>query len=203
MANYPDCENDPNINAMYRGMRNSSLLFIYFRPLKIYSLQFMLVVRKSRIPNAGKGLFTTSAIRKGDVVVEYLGDKLTWKQCLKRYKNREHELLYVFCVTDDNCIDAKPQPHELAQYANDANGGAKNKKFKNNSQYNIIKKRAYIVATKNIPANSEILVDYGDEYWDAVRENAEKADKKKKRESVKSQKKKKSKTVKSSKKKKK
>ena len=31
----------------------------------------MLKIKKSRIPRAGKGLFTTSPIRKGDVIVEY------------------------------------------------------------------------------------------------------------------------------------
>lgn len=133
----------------------------------------MLVVRKSRIPNAGRGLFTTSPIRKGDVIVEYLGDKLTWKQVLKRYKDNLDEVRYVFCITDDNCIDAKPRKDELAQYANDANGGGKGGPFKNNCEYHIKKKRPYIVAIKNIPANSEILVDYGDEYWEALAENAE------------------------------
>jgi SET domain-containing protein len=134
----------------------------------------MLVVRKSRIPNAGRGLFTTSPIRKGDVIVEYLGDKLTWKQVLQRYKHNLDEVRYVFCITDDNCIDAKPRKEELAQYANDANGGGKkNNPFRNNCEYSIIKKRPYIVAKKNIPANAEILVDYGDEYWEAIRENEE------------------------------
>jgi SET domain-containing protein len=132
----------------------------------------MLVVRKSRIPNAGRGLFTTSPIRKGDVIVEYLGDKLTWKQVLKRYKANLDDVRYVFCITDDNCIDAKPRKEELAQYANDANGGGKGGPFKNNCEYHIKKKRPYIVAIKNIPANSEILVDYGDEYWEALAENA-------------------------------
>ncbi len=138
----------------------------------------MLVVRKSRIPNAGRGLFTTSPIRKGDVIIEYLGDRLTWKQVLQRYKHNLDEVRYVFSITDDNCIDAKPRKEELAQYANDANGGGKKGPFKNNCEYSIIKKRPYIVATKNIPANSELLVDYGDEYWEAIRENEEKERKK-------------------------
>jgi len=29
----------------------------------------------------------------------------------------------------------------------------------------------YILASKNIPANAEIFVPYGKEYWDAVRYN--------------------------------
>lgn len=137
----------------------------------------MLIVKKSRIPNAGRGLFTTSRIRKGDIIVEYLGDKLTWKQCLKRYKSDLTQLLYVFAISDENCIDAKPCPDELAQYANDANGGSGKSRFKNNCEYNVIKRRPYIVALKEIGPNSEILVDYGDEYWEAVRENAEEREK--------------------------
>ena len=139
----------------------------------------MLVVRKSRIPNAGRGLFTTSRIRKGDIIVEYLGDKLTWKQVLQRYKKNLDAVRYVFCITDDNCIDAKPRKEELAQYANDANGGGKNGPFKNNCEYHIIKKRPYIVAIKTIEPNSEILVDYGDEYWEALAENAVEKEKEK------------------------
>src|SRR6267154_1086598 len=106
----------------------------------------MLKVRPSRIRGAGRGLFTTSRIRKGDVIVEYLGEKLTWKQCIKRYKKNLKELAYVFSVSDDNCIDAKPVPDALAKYANDANGSVG--KYKNNAEYRIIKGRPYIVATK-------------------------------------------------------
>ena len=147
----------------------------------------MLVVRKSRIKGAGRGLFTTSRIRKGDAIVEYLGEKLTWKQCLKRYKQDLTQLLYVFCVNDDNCIDAKYTTDELAQYANDANGTPKEKrKYENNCEYNIIKGRPYIVATKNIPPNSEILVDYGDDYWEAVQENKEEKEKQGKKKKNKS-----------------
>ena len=131
----------------------------------------MLKVRKSTIKGAGRGLFTTSRIRKEDVIVEYLGEKLTWKQCLRRYKNNSHELVYVFCVTDDNCIDAHATPDALARLANDSNGTEFGKRKLNNAEYRIIKKRPYIVATKAIGPGSEILVNYGDEYWEAIWEN--------------------------------
>lgn len=135
----------------------------------------MLVVRKSRIKNAGRGLFTTSRIRKGDQVVEYIGQKLTWKQCLKKYKGKLEKLTYVFAVNDDNCIDAYLYPEALASFANDANGTVGKKKYHNNCEYRVRKHRPYIIATKNIPPNTEILVDYGDEYWEAIREREEEA----------------------------
>lgn len=150
----------------------------------------MLKVRKSRIEGAGKGLFTTSRIRKNDTIVEYQGEKLTWKQCLKRYKNKEQELVYVFSITDDNCIDAHSAPEALARFANDANGTEFGRKHENNAEYRIIKKKPYIVATKEIGPGAEILVDYGDEYWEAIRENAMLAEQKKVRKNVKRNKKK-------------
>ena len=128
----------------------------------------MLKVKSSRIEGAGRGLFTTSKIREGDVIVEYLGEKLTWKQCLQRYKRDLSELVYVFSVTDDNCIDAHPIPDALAKFANDANWSYDVGRYTNNCEYQIIKGRPYIVATEDINANKEILVDYGEEYWEAI-----------------------------------
>jgi len=41
----------------------------------------------------------------------------------------------------------------------------------NNAVYVQEKRRVFIEAAKNIPSNSEILVAYGKEYWDAIRHN--------------------------------
>jgi len=141
----------------------------------------MLIIKKSRIPNAGKGLFTTSPIRKGDVIVEYKGDNLTWKQCEKRYGKDIAHASYLFFISKNNCVDAETSFDELARYANDANGFNMVKGMKNNSEYDIIKSKAYIVATKNIPARAEILVDYAGDYWEVMKgEDKKKAKKKKK-----------------------
>ncbi len=138
----------------------------------------MLVVKKSRLPDAGKGLFTTTRIKKGAIIVEYTGEKLTWKQAEWRYRKSE-SMAYVFHISAKNCIDAMPCPDALARYANDANATL-SKKVENNSEYQIIKRKPYIVATKSIPANSEILVDYGDDYWEVEEEPVKKKKKKKK-----------------------
>lgn len=125
----------------------------------------MLIVKKSRIPRAGKGLFTTSPIRKGDLVVEYKGEKMTWKQCLKRYGDKIDLADYLYYVSYKNCIDAEYTSNELARYANDAEGIVKVKGFKNNCEYTNVKGVPYIQAVKNIPAGSEIYVDYAGDYW--------------------------------------
>lgn len=143
----------------------------------------MLVVKKSRIKGAGKGLFTTSRIRKGDVIVEYKGIKSTWDQAMKKYKDVK-EARYIFHITDKNTVDAQYTPHELARYANDAEApipGVK-RRFKNNAHYEVIKSKPYIVAAKNIGPGAEIFVDYSGDYWEVMLEEEEetKAEKKKK-----------------------
>lgn len=131
----------------------------------------MLYVKKSKIPKSGKGLFTTHDIKKGDVVVEYEGEKLTWKECLKRNEAQKGKGGYYFYVNAKNCVDAQYTLDALARYANDAAGFSRVPGVRNNSKYEVIKSKPYIVATRNIPAGSEILVAYGKEYWDAMKED--------------------------------
>jgi SET domain-containing protein len=136
----------------------------------------MLVVKKSRIKGAGQGLFTTSRIRKGDLIVEYKGVRSTWDKAMKKYKDVK-EAKYIFHISDKNTIDAQFTPDELARYANDAEAPIGKPRFKNNSEYRIVKGRPYIVANKNIGAGAEIFVDYSGDYWEVMLE--EEADTKK------------------------
>jgi hypothetical protein len=129
----------------------------------------MLVIKKSQIPGAGKGLYTTKPIKAGSIIVEYTGEIITWKEYLKRVE--EDKDGYLFYINDDKCIDAYNHPEAKARYANDAEGLIRVKGLTNNAQYEIIDDRAYIVATTDIPAGSEILVDYSPEYWEAIKYN--------------------------------
>jgi uncharacterized protein len=129
----------------------------------------MLYVKKSRLPKAGKGLYTTHEIKKGEKVCEYEGEKLTWKECLKRNENQKGKGAYYFFINSRNCVDAQYTLDALARYANDAAGTVRVEGIRNNSKYDIIKGKPYIVATRNIQAGSEIFVAYGKEYWDAMK----------------------------------
>lgn len=142
----------------------------------------MLYLKKSSLPKAGKGLFTDAPIKKGEIVIEYLGEVVPWKVCEKRAQ--EDKGGYVFYFNRNYCIDAYNTPEAMARYANDARGLSRVKGLNNNCVYEIRKKRAYIVATKNIAPKSEIFVDYGKEYWDSIKDNI-KAEAKKKKEAKK------------------
>lgn len=128
-----------------------------------------LTVKTSQLPNSGKGLFTTTAIKKGEKVIEYQGEIIDWKEYEKRVElNRDG---YLFFINKKKCIDAFNTPQYKARFANDAAGLGKVKGLKNNCVYEIEGDKCYIVATKNIPEGEEIFVSYSKEYWDCIRYN--------------------------------
>lgn len=144
-----------------------------------------LEVKKSTLPNAGKGLFTKREIKKGERFVEYLGEILNEKECDERAERDEYG--YMFYISKNNCIDAYHTPEAYARYANDANGISKVKGLKNNCSYDIYKRRGWIKADKNIKAGEEIFVNYGAEYWKVIRYNI-KLDKEREKEKSKKKK---------------
>lgn len=127
-----------------------------------------LYVKKSTLPNAGKGLFTKIFIPKGTKITEYKGQILTWKEVEKMAEERNG---YVFYFNRNYVIDAWKTKKGVAHYANDARGLTRVKGITNNAEYDTEKLRCFIVSTKDIPAGAEILVGYGREYWQVIRYN--------------------------------
>src|ERR1044071_6075468 len=130
-------------------------------------LEKHLFVKKSGLPDAGKGLFTRKAIPKGTRIVEYKGRVTKWKDV----KDEDGKNGFIFFVNRNHVINALPVKSALARYANDARGLSKIKGIINNCDYVTEGVRAYIEAKKDIPAGAEIFVDYGKDYWKVIREN--------------------------------
>jgi len=128
-----------------------------------------LIVKKSLLPNAGKGLFTNKPIKKNTKIIEYRGEIIDWKEYTKRVK--EDKDGYLFFINKNRCIDAFPTPRFKARYANDAAGLSRQKGLKNNSNYEVIDNKCYIVSSRDIKAGEEIFVNYTKEYWDCIRYN--------------------------------
>ena len=84
-------------------------------------LEKQLVVKKSNIPNAGKGLFTLKFIPKGTKVVEYKGKISSWKEA----DHQDGLNAYIYFINRNNVIDASKTKNALARYANDARGMGK------------------------------------------------------------------------------
>lgn len=130
-------------------------------------LEKQLFVKKSTIPDSGKGLFTKKFIPKGTRIVEYKGRISAWKDV----KDEDGKNGYIFYVTRNHVINALPVKSALARYANDARGLVRIKGLTNNCDYITDGKKAYIESKRDIPAGGEILVDYGADYWKVIREN--------------------------------
>ena len=101
----------------------------------------------------GTGAFATRTIRKGTRIIEYLGQRISWRTADKRYDDekmsRHHTFL--FTVDDKMVIDAAVHGNE-ARFINhscDPNCEAINDR-----------KRIFIEAIKTIPAGTELVYDY-------------------------------------------
>jgi uncharacterized protein len=128
-----------------------------------------LIVKTSQIPNSGKGLFTTTPIKKGSKVIEYLGEIIDWKEYEKRVERDEDG--YLFFINKKLCIDAYNTKQHKARFANDAAGLTRVKGLKNNCEYQIEGKQCFIISKRDLQPGEEIFVSYTKEYWDCVKYN--------------------------------
>ncbi len=126
-----------------------------------------LVVKTSLIAGAGLGLFTTIDRCRGDYVVEYEGRKLETKPRARYVYTGP----YVLQISRHVYIDAARVHDGVGRYMNCWKSGNKitstKQRNENNLSFELHKnKRPYAVASHNIAAGEELLVDYGQNYWD-------------------------------------
>ena len=131
-------------------------------------LEKQLIVKASRVPEWGMGLFTKKFIAKGTRIVEYKGRITTWKQVKNDSENE-----YMYAISNARVIDAKRRRKAFARYANDACGIKRIRGLANNCVYVHDKGKVFIQSIRDIAAGSEILVSYGKEYWDVRKANME------------------------------
>ena len=131
-----------------------------------------LLVKKSTISGAGKGLFTKKFIPKGSRITEYKGKISTWKDV------DHHDGLnaYIYYVNRYYVIDSSKHVKNFARYANDAKGSPNGVKLSNNCKFVNEGCRVFLESKKDISPNAELLVGYGKEYWDTLRHNQSQVD---------------------------
>lgn len=130
-------------------------------------LERHLIVKRSTLKGAGKGLFTTTDIPRGTKIVEYKGRVTSWKEV----DSHQGFNGYIYYVNRQHVIDARRAKAAVARYANDARGIVRTGGINNNCTYIIEGLKVYIKSMRRIPAGSELLVGYGKEYWDIIKEN--------------------------------
>jgi SET domain-containing protein len=144
------------------------MLLLFLRPYNRFMNKDVLVKRSS-LPGAGKGLFAKRDFKKGERIIEYGGEIITESELNKRAENNVYG--YSFYINSRRVIDAFYTPNELARYANDAKGLFRKEGLKNNCSYVIYNHRCWIQAERPIKAGEELFVSYGASYWRDIRYN--------------------------------
>jgi hypothetical protein len=124
-------------------------------------LEKHLFVKKSKLPNAGKGLFIKKDIPKGTRLVEYKGKLRMWKEV----RHLDGHNAYLMYISRNAVIDALPAIRTLGRFANDANGFEKVQGLKNNCEYVSEGNKCYIESLRSIKKGEEIFVGYGKDFW--------------------------------------
>lgn len=108
-------------------------------------------LRRSKIQ--GRGAFATRDIRKGERIIEYIGEHITWKEADRRYDDgkmgRHHTFL--FTLNDRIVVDA-------AVGGNDAR--FINHSCEPNCEAVIVNDHIYIEALRDIATGEELAYDY-------------------------------------------
>ena len=109
-------------------------------------------VKKS---SAGLGLFATTEIKKGDLIIEYTGEKITEAEANRRGGK------YLFELNDNWTIDGKGRDNK-ARYINHA--------CKPNAypELDDAEEHIYIYAKRTIKTGEEITYNYGKMYFDQL-----------------------------------
>jgi SET domain-containing protein len=111
-----------------------------------------IIVRRSRIQ--GRGVFATRDIAQGDRIIEYTGARMTHdeadEQCPDDEASERHHT-FLFAVDDEIVIDG--------------GRGGNDSRFINHScepncEVEIVRRRVFVVALRDIAAGEEILYDY-------------------------------------------
>ena len=111
-------------------------------------------IQVRRSPVHGKGVFALTKIRKGETIIEYKGEIITWKQAQRRHPhdpNDPHHTFY-FHIDDKHVIDAAVEGN-AARWINHA--------CKPNCEADEIDGRIFVKALRQLQPGEELYYDYG------------------------------------------
>jgi SET domain-containing protein len=111
-----------------------------------------ILARKSGVH--GRGVFAAQPIKKGERVIEYKGELISWNEALDRHPHDPNQPNHTFYFhIDDLCvIDGRVQGNS-AKWINHS--------CEPNCESDPVDDRIYIKAVRNIKAGEELNYDYG------------------------------------------
>ena len=109
-------------------------------------------VRRSGVH--GKGVFAVAPIPAGQTIIEYVGERITWKEALRRHPHdpAQPNHTFYFHIDDQHVIDAKVGGN-AARWINHA--------CDPNCEADEVDGRIFIKARRAIKPGEELFYDYG------------------------------------------
>jgi uncharacterized protein len=109
-------------------------------------------VRRSGVH--GKGVYALLTLKKGKKIIEYIGERITWKQALKRHPSNPDDPNHTFFFhLDDRCVIDAGVGGNAARWINHA--------CKPNCEADEEDGRVFIKALRKIEPGEELFYDYG------------------------------------------
>jgi SET domain-containing protein len=129
------------------------------------NFDFLYVDNSNLVPGQ-KGLFTNKFLPKGTCIGKYYGEIISNREYQKR-----HELgLGLYGMSFKGKIIDANNSDCILKYMNDANGLIKSHYF-NNVKFYEENDGVYAYTTRDVEANSELFAPYGENYWEALKNN--------------------------------
>ena len=102
----------------------------------------------------GKGVFALTNLARGETIIEYVGEIISWKEALRRHPHdpKDPNHTFYFHIDDKHVIDAKYGGND-ARWINHS--------CQPNCEPDEIDGRIFIKARRNILAGEELSYDYG------------------------------------------
>ena len=109
-------------------------------------------VRRSGVH--GKGVFAVQPIRRGETIIEYTGEIITWPEALRRHPHdpKDPNHTFYFHIDDGRVIDAKVGGN-AARWINHA--------CQPNCEADEVEGRVFIKALRTLKPGEELFYDYG------------------------------------------
>jgi len=113
-------------------------------------------VRRSGIH--GRGVYALRAIRKGERIIEYKGEQISWKEALRRHPHdpKDPNHTFYFTIDDDHVIDAAVRGNAARWINHSCDPNCEAELAQTDGTL-----RVHIDALRDIERGEELCYDYG------------------------------------------